>query len=394
MRPVLGRGLECPFLFDFHLPVARRAKISVEGRYGVTMSALMVMTSPSDRCFPQLEIMQETKAEETGFFAGDDRPRPEIVEGLIREGQLVTFAGPYGMGKSPTLTDLAIHVIHGFAWCGRQVSERPVITFDFETPAATYRRNVKNIAKRIGVAVPNVPGELDVYLEHDSPNQPATKKLLAAIAGDMDARLAMIGDALSAKPNALVTIDPLELMFRVDTLKKAEVLRLYEKLRLLLAKYPQAAVAATFNLRKRDKKNGKDDLLLNPRGWLEEVCGSLDILNRSDVRLGMDSHGDESRVLNGIRRGEEMHPLIVRPVEIAPGEYAGFELCQPDTQTLFTPTQRCYWEKLPGAFRFDEVADKIVPRTSLWKLLERAKQAGLADVKDGQWAKSTPGPKL
>ena|SRR5215469_16502041 len=341
-------------------------------------------------CADDHPLIREATAEETGFFAGDDEPRPEIVEGLIREGQLVTFAGPYGMGKSPIFADLAVHVIRRVPWCGRKVSQRSVIACDFETPVTTYRRNVKNIAGRLGVATPSVPRELDVYLEHADPNEPATKKLLAAIAsGNMETRIALIDGALSAKPNALVTIDPLELMFRVDTLKKAEMLRLYETFRRLLAKYPRAAIAMTFNLRKRDKKRGKDDLLFDPRGWLEEVCGTLDILNRSDVRLGVDSNGDESRVLNGIRRGEDMHPLIVRPVEIAPGDCAGFELCPPDTQTLFTPTQRGYWEKLPGAFRFEDVADKIVPRSTLWKLLERARQAGLAGQEDGSWAKQT-----
>jgi hypothetical protein len=336
------------------------------------------------------DAQSDVNAGPLSFFDADDKPRPEIVEGLIRERQLVTFAGPYGMGKSPTLTDLAVHVIRGIAWCGRQVSQRPVIPFDFETPAATYRRNVKNIAKRLQIAVPTVPDELDVYLEHDDPDKPATKELLAALAsGDIETRIALIDSALSLKPNALVTIDPLELMFRVDTLKKADVLRLYEKLRRLLAKYPQAAIAATFNLRKRDKKSGKDNLLLDPREWLEEVCGTLDILNRSDVRMGMDFYAEDARVINGIRRSEEMHPLIVRPVEIGPGEYAGFELCSPNTQTLFTPTQRDHWDKLPGSFRFDDVADKIVPRSTLWKILERARQSGLAELKDGQWTKCT-----
>lgn len=328
------------------------------------------------------------------FFEGDDKPRPEIVEGLIREGQLVACAGTYGIGKSPKLTDLTVHVVRGIPWCGRQVSQRPVIAFDFETPAATYRRNVKNTAKRLRVDVPRVPVELDVYLEHDSQNQPATKKLLAAIAsGDTAARMDLIDAALAGKPNALVVIDPLELMFRVNTLKKAEVLRLYEKLRQLLSRFPEAGIIMTFNLRKEDKKNGKSDLLVNPRGWLEEVCGTLDILNRCDVRLGMDFHGEESRVLNGIRRGEDMHPLIVRPVETAPGEYAGFELCQPETIQLFTQKQKEYWEGLPDSFRFDDMADKIVPRSTLWKLLERARQAGLAESKDGQWVKVKPGVK-
>lgn len=102
---------------------------------------------------------------------------------------------------------------------------------------------------------------------------------------------------------------------------------------------------------------------------------------------------DESRVLNGIRRGEEMHPLVVRPVEIAPGEYAGFELCPPETRDLFTPGQRTYWDRLTASFRFDEVADKVVPRATLWRMLERARLAGLAELKDGQWTKCTAGVK-
>lgn len=95
---------------------------------------LNVITSPSDRCLSHPGIVQQVTAEETGFFAGDDQPRPEIVEGLVREGQLVAFAGPFGMGKSPMLTDMGVHVIHGVPLCGRRVSQRPVISFDFETP--------------------------------------------------------------------------------------------------------------------------------------------------------------------------------------------------------------------------------------------------------------------
>jgi hypothetical protein len=37
------------------------------------------------------------------FFDRHDEGRAEIVEGLIREGQLVAFAGPFGMGNFPCL---------------------------------------------------------------------------------------------------------------------------------------------------------------------------------------------------------------------------------------------------------------------------------------------------
>lgn len=337
--------------------------------------------------------MESREAPAPSFFDGDDQPRPEIVEGLIREGQLVAFAGPYGMGKSPSLTDIAMHVIFGIPWCERLVSQRPVILFDFETPVATFRRNVKLIANRLGVALPQVPDHLDVYLEHGDPDAPQTKRLLAAIAGNTDTRLELIGDSLSKKENALVLIDPLELMFRVNTVKKEELLRLYGMLRRRLTGYPHAATVMTFNLRKRDRKNGREDLLINPRGWLEEVCGTLDILNRSDVRLGMDFHGEDARVINGIRRGEEMHPLLVRPVEIEPGQYAGFDLHPADAHTVervLTTKQRIYWEKLPKEFRFEEVADHIVPRATLDRLLKRAKSVGLVEQKNAIWLKLAP----
>ena len=107
------------------------------------------------------------------------------------------------------------------------------------------------------------------------------------------------------------------------------MLALYGALRRLLSEYPQAAMLITFNLRKWKKDGSRPDLLAEPREWMEEVCGTLDILNRADVRLGMDIHDEDMRVINGIRRGEDMHPLLIRSVSIGEESLAGFELCPP-----------------------------------------------------------------
>jgi hypothetical protein len=48
-----------------------------------------------------------------GFFERNDEERKEIIEGILREGQLAAFAGAFGMGKSPVLADLAVHFIYG-----------------------------------------------------------------------------------------------------------------------------------------------------------------------------------------------------------------------------------------------------------------------------------------
>src|SRR5262245_28379826 len=111
------------------------------------------------------------------FFDRNTKPRAEILEDLHREGQLATLAGSFGVGKSPLLANLTICLLNGLPFCGRNVSKRPVVVFDFETAGPDYRRNLRNLSERLGVRTPSVPVELDVYLEHDAADEPATQKL-------------------------------------------------------------------------------------------------------------------------------------------------------------------------------------------------------------------------
>ena len=325
-----------------------------------------------------------------GFFERNIQPREEIMEGLFREGQLIVVAGRFGVGKSPLVSDLIMHTLSGREWCGRAVRQRPVISFDFENSGPVYRQNILNICGRLNTPSPKVPDQLEVYLEQDSPEELGTKDLLDVLKESSEKRLAFIRDALERKPNALVIIDPLEMLFRIDTLKKSEVLGLYTQMRFLLSDFPQAAILMTFNLRKRDRRAAPPDLMSNPRDWLEEVCGSLDILNRSDVRLGMDFYNDDIRVINGIRRGEEMEPILVKPVGDSPDKLAGFELSlanEVDLKSALTATQQSHWEKLPDKFSFEEIADKSVPRTSLHRLINRTQSLGALKQEGGHWVK-------
>ena len=328
------------------------------------------------------------------FFTRNTEQRREIIEGVVREGQLVALGGAFGVGKSPLLADLALCLLNGIPWGGRKTERRPVVLFDIENPGPTLKQNMKRIAKRYGVRLPQVPEEMEVYLQHDTASEPATAKLLAALASrGAAAQLKLISEALERKPTAAVFIDPIELLFPIDTGKKQHVLALYKEFRLILAKCQHASIWLTFNLRKRDRQNGRPELLSDPRGWLEEVCGTLDIHNRSDVRLGMDFYGDEARVVNGVRRGEEMDPLLIRPVGDPIAGLAGFEICPPSGLNLvsaLTYQQRKYWDALPKEFRFDDIAEKIVPRSSLSRLLRRAKSLALIREDAGTWRKVEP----
>lgn len=326
------------------------------------------------------------------FFNRNTEARVEIIEGIIREGQLGILAGSFSVGKSPLLIDLTVHVLNGIPFCGRPVLKRPVIAFDFENSGPTYKQNIKNICSRYGVSIPSVPQELTVYLEHDAAEEEATKQLLKVLANrQIDPKIEFLKKALGEKPNALVIIDPLELLFSgIDMIKKVHILAVYAKLRLLLAKYKEAAILTTFNLRKKDRKaTNAPDLLKDPRSWLEEVCGGLDIINRSDVRIGMDFHEEDIKVINGIRRGEEMHPLLVHSVG-EPDQLAGFDRCPAedvDFKEALTPVQNKHWNALPEVFRFEEMADTVVPRSSLHRLIKKTQSLGALSHESGEYRK-------
>ena len=330
----------------------------------------------------------------SNFFERHCEERIDLIEGLLREGQLAAFAGPFGIGKSPVIADLTVRFIHGLDWCGRRIERRPVIAIDCETAGPDYKNAISVIADRLGVAVPRVPEELDVYLEHDDMSERGTAALVTAVSQlGHEPKIDLIEASLKTKPNAVVFIDPLEMFFRLDTLKKAEVLHLYRALRNLLAKFQHAALFTSFNLRKRDKRLRKADLLADPRDWLEEVCGSLDLLNRSDVRLGIDVQRDEVRVINGIVRGREMHPLLIRTFLDRDDRPAGFEQASPDQLEILaslTSKQMEYWERLPQQFKFEQVADQTVPRSTLSRLIRAAVSFGaLIKADDGSFKKAS-----
>ena len=275
----------------------------------------------------------------------------------------------------PLLAHIQICVLNGIAWCGREVQRRPIICFDFESSGPTYRRNLLNLADRLGVSVPRVPEDLDAYLQQDSFSEPSMARLLELLKfTNLEAQVTSLIAIVARKPNALIIIDPLELLFSIDTRDKRNVIDLYSQLKKLLATFPRAAILFTVNLRKKDRRaQYTPNLLTHPRDWLEDVSGSLDILNRCDVRLGMDfCDADGLRVINGVRRGEDMHPILIRPVCLSddPDRPAGFEDVPADqAQLLMTLTSKLqeYWQRLPAEFTFEQ-ATAIMSKSTFDRL--------------------------
>ena len=324
------------------------------------------------------------------FFEGPNKRPPEVVGGILREGQIAVLGGTYGVGKSPLVANLAVCVAKGKSFCSRKTRRRRVIIFDVENDADVWRGDIQRISQRLGVRLPRVPDDLDVHLAHDR-TQPKRRRLSAFDIDDSD-RIKLLESRLKKAPGALIIIDPVELFFDFDKLKGRDVLRLYKRFRALSVDYPCAAFLLTFNLRKRDRRASKPDLLQEPRDWLDEVAGSMDIMNRSDVRIGMDFYDEDIRIINGVRRNEDFDPLLIKPIG-EPEALAGFQRVQPGELNLLralTKQQLKQWGMLPDHFRFEAIANKLVPRTSLHRLIKRAKSLRLLkQADDGSYRKAS-----
>lgn len=319
------------------------------------------------------------------YFEQDIPLRPEIVSGLFRESQIVTLAGPFNVGKSPLLADLASHVARGLPWCGRATLKRPVVHFDFESSDPAFRRTYRNICKG---SPPKVPEEIEPYVLNCDHSNERTKVLTKA-GLTYTGMIALLTSILERKPDALLIFDPIELAFPVE-FKKVNVLKLYSDLRRLFSRFNQAASLSTHNLRKTDRRAIIPDLLKDPHGWLEEISGTLDIVNRSDVRIGMARYSEGISIVNGARRNEDMHPLLLAPIDDNPDELAGFRPITSKTSDLtriFTEEQLTYWGKLPVRFHFSDFANNGIPKSSLSRLINRAVSVGILARSEGELIK-------
>lgn len=324
------------------------------------------------------------------YYARNRKQQPDIVEGLLAESKITVLGGDYGIGKSPLIADLVLHITSGIDWCGRRVEKRPVIHFDFETPATKYKEDLENGAKRLGIPLPSVPQMLEPLFQHDDNKEPGTAKLIEALDSDEKQSFALVEKLLQEKPSAVVIFDPIELFVSMDKNDGKAIVRLYKRLRKLFNRHPHAAVLCTFNLKKLDKKAAKPNLLEDPRVWLDEVSGAKEIMTRSDIRLGIDFFDEEQivRVINGIERGQPSEPLLIRP---AGDPEAGFELCPPDRfklQDVFPKKQLEYWDRLPQSFTHREAHRAGIPKSSLSRLMNRAKSVGLLRLENGKWVKT------
>jgi len=319
----------------------------------------------------------------------------EIIRGLFREGDIITLSGWWGIGKTPLLKDWALHVASGRDWCGFPTLQRPVVMIDFESKGSSFRRAWARMSENMSISPPT---NVDPYVFNDRSRPPNTVELVAVCRAspglDNKNRISWLREKLADKPDALLIIDPSDSLLPLDKNKGHKVGRLISDFRLLSYDYPQAAFMLVFNLRKTDHHSDMPDLFVNPRSWLQGTAGSLDIQNRSDSRLGLDNwkEQDDLLVLNGIRRDEQMEPLVIEPrwgASQEKGHESGFRVV--DTSAL--PPEKIFkgrllegWEAMPPSFSIEDLK-KVVSVGTAYRIRDRALAFGLIREEEGVFVK-------
>ena len=303
----------------------------------------------------------------------------EILEGLFREGNIITLSGWWGVGKTPLLKDWSLHIATGRPWCGFATKRRPVTVIDFESDGGDYFTAWLRMCEKMGTPdPPNVHHYVFNY-RGESANTEELVSLCDKVPS-LDDRFTWLSKKLEAAPDSLIIIDPSDMLFPIEKNKGLIVVRLLSKFRRLSRKFPKAAFILVFNLRKTKDHNNMPDLFASPRSWLQETAGNLDLQNRSDVRLGLDDWQEQEGLLalNGIRRGTKMEPLVIEAIG-RQDEETGFKLVNKDIllpEKVFSSRQLEGWEAMGDAFSIEDLSQVMSVGTA-YRIVKRALTFGL-----------------
>ena len=312
----------------------------------------------------------------------------EIISNLFREGNIITLSGWWGVGKTPLLKDWSLHIASGRTWCGFATTRRPVLVVDFESDGGDYFTSWLRMCASMGISDPSNVSHYVFNYRGESAN---TEELvnLCNTTRSLDERFAWLDNKLAISPDSLIIIDPSDMLFPIEKNKGLKVVWLLSRFRILSRKYPKAAFILVFNLRKTDNHSEMPDLFANPRSWLQGTSGSLDIQNRSDIRLGLDEwkEQDDLLVLNGIRRTTKMEPLVIEPLwydgQDDKGEVVsmptGFKVVQRSEllpEKVFSPRMLEGWEAMGDDFNVEDLS-QVVSLGTAYRLVKRALSFGL-----------------
>jgi hypothetical protein len=274
-----------------------------------------------------------------------------LIAGLLPHRSLSIVVGDSGLGKSPLLYQAALCVAQGIPFLGHEVSQGRVLYLDFENGLGDVDDLMDRLASHLGLS--QKPEDLLLWNFNDAPSdwQPADLR-------------EMVRDAQPA----WVIVDSLTAYSPEVEEKSSNVTRVYQDFRTI-SREVETTITAVHHLRKPSSKPEEAPASLpeDPHQWFLQVRGSRQIVNGSDVRIGIDrgtianihteldgKSAEVAFVIAGFGRLRgNIAPMYVGRVLGEDGEAMGYRTLTGES-LLFNSNQQDAYRNLSSVFSFKD----------------------------------------
>jgi len=262
------------------------------------------------------------------------------VDRLIKEKSINLLVGNSNLGKTPLAVTLGVAVASGTPFLGLPTQLGRVLYADSEQDSGDFVRLLSQVSKQAGLPAP--PPFFEVW----SPNWDTAN---TASAGD-----ALLQRIEKVEPN-LVIIDPLRTFFTEAEQKADAAAAAIAALRDRAKRFSTAFIII-HHLRKMAADGPR--LATDPYGWIQNVAGSLAIVNGTDSRLGVELAAEDELTLGGFIRGRgTLSPLRLLREYDEDGSPLGYRRLV--SLDLLSEPHRAALAKLPDEFRFKDIHEAL-----------------------------------
>lgn len=240
------------------------------------------------------EVLDPAKVKNALQLLNDnDKLHPPIVEGLLREGELMNLISNSKVGKSWLVLNLALSVVSGRPWLGRYpVKQGPVLLIDNELHPATLASRIHKVAQAMDVDLIEFGPSLNI--------EPLRGRLQDVVS------MRKYFDAITPGHYRMVIIDALYRMIPPDTDENSngDMARVYN----FLDRYAQRT-RASFTLVHHTSKGLQSD-----RGVTDVGAGAGAISRATDSHLVLRQHEEDNCVSvdAAVRSWPKIEPFVMR----------------------------------------------------------------------------------
>jgi hypothetical protein len=292
-----------------------------------------------------------------------------LIEKFIPRQSISFVVGKSGEGKSPFLYQAMISVAAGIPLAGRQVKQGKVLYMDCENGLDQVKNLVSRISEHLGLKEP--PPNLRLWNLNDAGEK------FGQSGYDLAAFVA------EERPDWVI-IDPLKTIFPKIDQDNSLANECFRRLRKLGADFNCAFTGLHHPKKpsnKPDERPERLEITDDLRGWFDQSRGSLELINGSDVRIGLESSLTPGAdiVVRGFGRVTGEFPMMpLARVNGSDGKPVGYRLLEGEDQ--LSEEQLTAFHNMPESFQFKQ-AREIYGKTDspTIRFLEKLIRLGLLE---------------